>query len=54
MSEEFFFVFFVDFNNVKIGEWVLVVGNFFNLILMVIVGIVSVKVCDLNEFDSNL
>lgn len=44
---------FADSNTVKIGEWVLAVGNPFNLTSTVTAGIVSAKARDLNEFDSN-
>lgn len=44
---------FADSNNVKIGEWVLAVGNPFNLTSTVTAGIVSAKARDLNEFDGN-
>jgi S1-C subfamily serine protease len=37
----------------KIGEWVLAVGNPFNLTSTVTAGIVSAKARDLNEFDGN-
>ncbi len=47
------FVPFADSNSVKIGEWVLAVGNPFNLTSTVTAGIVSAKARDLNEFDSN-
>lgn len=47
------FVPFADSNNVKIGQWVLAVGNPFNLTSTVTAGIVSAKARDLNEFDSN-
>ena len=47
------FVPFSDSNNVKIGEWVLAVGNPFNLTSTVTAGIVSAKARDLNEFDGN-
>jgi len=47
------FVPFADSNTVKIGEWVLAVGNPFNLTSTVTAGIVSAKARDLNEFDSN-
>lgn len=47
------FVPFADSNNVKIGEWVLAVGNPFNLTSTVTAGIVSAKARDLNEFDNN-
>jgi serine protease Do len=52
-DEELPFVPFADSNNVKIGEWVLAVGNPFNLTSTVTAGIVSAKARDLNEFDSN-
>ena len=52
-NEELPFVPFADSNNVKIGEWVLAVGNPFNLTSTVTAGIVSAKARDLNEFDSN-
>lgn len=45
------FVPFADSNNVQIGEWVLAVGNPFNLTSTVTAGIVSAKARDLNEFD---
>ncbi len=44
---EFPFVPFADSNNVKIGEWVLAVGNPFNLTSTVTAGIVSAKARDL-------
>ncbi|HPF11957.1 MAG TPA: trypsin-like peptidase domain-containing protein [Flavobacteriaceae bacterium] len=47
------FIPFADSNNVKVGEWVLAVGNPFNLTSTVTAGIVSAKARDLNEFDSN-
>jgi Do/DeqQ family serine protease len=47
------FVPFGDSNELKIGEWVLAVGNPFNLTSTVTAGIVSAKARDLNEFDSN-
>jgi len=52
-DEDLPFVPFADSNNVKIGEWVLAVGNPFNLTSTVTAGIVSAKARDLNEFDSN-
>lgn len=52
-DEEFPFVPFGDSNNIKIGEWVLAVGNPFNLTSTVTAGIVSAKARDLNEFDGN-
>lgn len=44
---------FGDSNELKIGEWVLAVGNPFNLTSTVTAGIVSAKARDLNEFDGN-
>ncbi len=52
-DEDLPFVPFGDSNNVKIGEWVLAVGNPFNLTSTVTAGIVSAKARDLNEFDTN-
>lgn len=47
------FVPFGDSNEVKIGEWVLAVGNPFNLTSTVTAGIISAKARDLNVSDSN-
>jgi Do/DeqQ family serine protease len=44
---------FGDSDNLNIGEWVLAVGNPFNLTSTVTAGIVSAKARDLNEFDGN-
>jgi len=44
---------FGDSNAAKIGEWVLAVGNPFNLTSTVTAGIISAKSRDLNEFDDN-
>jgi Do/DeqQ family serine protease len=44
---------FGDSNEVKVGEWVLAVGNPFNLTSTVTAGIVSAKSRDLNQFGSN-
>jgi serine protease Do len=52
-DEEFAYVPFGDSNNLKIGEWVLAVGNPFNLTSTVTAGIISAKARDLNEFDRN-
>ena len=52
-DEELPFVPFADSNSVRIGEWVLAVGNPFNLTSTVTAGIVSAKARDLNEFDRN-
>ncbi len=45
------FIPFGDSNQVKIGEWVLAIGNPFNLTSTVTAGIISAKARDLNEFD---
>lgn len=47
------YVAFGDSNNVKLGEWVLAVGNPFNLTSTVTAGIISAKARDLNQFDGN-
>lgn len=52
-DEDFPFIPFGDSNNVKIGEWVLAVGNPFNLTSTVTAGIISAKARDLNQFDGN-
>ncbi len=52
-EDDFPFVPFGDSNNVKIGEWVLAVGNPFNLTSTVTAGIISAKARDLNQFDGN-
>ena len=52
-SEKLPFIPFGDSNHVKIGEWVLAVGNPFNLTSTVTAGIISAKARDLNEFDGN-
>ncbi len=52
-DEDFPFVPFGDSNNVKLGEWVLAVGNPFNLTSTVTAGIISAKARDLNQFDGN-
>lgn len=44
---------FADSNAIKVGEWVLAVGNPFNLTSTVTAGIVSAKARNLNEFDGN-
>ncbi|MBK5214997.1 MAG: trypsin-like peptidase domain-containing protein [Flavobacteriaceae bacterium] len=50
---DFPFIPFGDSNNVKIGEWVLAVGNPFNLTSTVTAGIISAKARDLDQFDGN-
>lgn len=52
-DEEFPYVPFGNSNEIKLGEWVLAVGNPFNLTSTVTAGIVSAKARDLNEFDGN-
>ncbi|MDN3725421.1 trypsin-like peptidase domain-containing protein [Aequorivita sp. SDUM287046] len=52
-DDNFPFVPFGDSNNVKLGEWVLAVGNPFNLTSTVTAGIISAKARDLNQFDGN-
>lgn len=52
-ESEFPFIPFGDSNNLKIGEWVLAVGNPFNLTSTVTAGIISAKARDLNQFDGN-
>lgn len=52
-SDDFPFIPFGDSNNIKIGEWVLAVGNPFNLTSTVTAGIISAKARDLNQFDGN-
>jgi len=47
------FVPFADSNTLRLGEWVLAVGNPFNLTSTVTAGIVSAKARNLNEFDGN-
>ncbi|MCB0374505.1 MAG: trypsin-like peptidase domain-containing protein [Sinomicrobium sp.] len=42
---------FGDSDNTKVGEWVLAVGNPFNLTSTVTAGIISAKARDLNELD---
>lgn len=44
---------FGDSNAARIGEWVLAVGNPFNLTSTVTAGIISAKSRDLNEMDNN-
>ncbi|MBU2951631.1 trypsin-like peptidase domain-containing protein [Tamlana agarivorans] len=51
-DEELPFVTFADSDNVKIGEWVLAVGNPFNLTSTVTAGIISAKSRDLSGTSS--
>ena len=53
-KDELTYVPFGNSDNLKIGEWVLAVGNPFNLTSTVTAGIVSAKGRDLNEFDGNI
>lgn len=53
-KDELTYVPFGNSDNLKIGEWVLAVGNPFNLMSTVTAGIVSAKGRDLNEFDGNI
>lgn len=52
-EESFPYIPFGDSNSIKIGEWVLAVGNPFNLTSTVTAGIISAKARDLNQFDGN-
>ena len=52
-TEAFPFIPFGNSNNLQIGEWVLAVGNPFNLTSTVTAGIISAKARDLNQFDGN-
>ncbi len=52
-NENLAYIPFGNSDNLKIGEWVLAVGNPFNLTSTVTAGIVSAKARDLNEFDGN-
>ncbi|PVW16510.1 trypsin-like peptidase domain-containing protein [Marixanthomonas spongiae] len=52
-EEDLPFIPFGDSNNVQLGEWVLAVGNPFNLNSTVTAGIISAKARDLNRFDRN-
>ena len=51
-AEELHYIPFGDSDNLKIGEWVLAVGNPFNLTSTVTAGIVSAKARDLNSQDA--
>ena len=52
-DEKLSYIPFGDSNSAKIGEWVLAVGNPFNLTSTVTAGIISAKSRDLNEYDGN-
>ena len=49
---KFPYIIFADSDQTKIGEWVLAVGNPFNLTSTVTAGIISAKSRDLSDFDS--
>ena len=51
-DESFPYIRFADSDQTKIGEWVLAVGNPFNLTSTVTAGIISAKSRDLNDYDS--
>ncbi|MBE7641229.1 PDZ domain-containing protein [Salegentibacter sp. BLCTC] len=51
-AENLDYIPFGDSNNVKLGEWVLAVGNPFNLKSTVTAGIISATARDLNTFDN--
>ncbi len=53
-DEQLPYVTFGDSNMVRLGEWVLAVGNPFNLNSTVTAGIISAKGRDLNEFDGQV
>ncbi|MHA7059002.1 trypsin-like peptidase domain-containing protein [Aquimarina sp. M1] len=53
-DEKLTYIPFGDSNTSKIGEWVLAVGNPFNLTSTVTAGIISAKSRDLNEYDGNI
>ncbi|MDY8138294.1 trypsin-like peptidase domain-containing protein [Aquimarina sp. 2201CG5-10] len=52
-EEKLIYIPFGDSNSAKIGEWVLAVGNPFNLTSTVTAGIISAKSRDLDETDNN-
>lgn len=52
-NEELPYIPFADSDATKVGEWVLAVGNPFNLTSTVTAGIVSAKARDINEYDAN-
>ena len=51
-NETFPYTRFADSDQTKIGEWVLAVGNPFNLTSTVTAGIISAKSRDLNDYDT--
>ena len=51
-KEKFPYIRFADSDQTKIGEWVLAVGNPYNLTSTVTAGIISAKSRDLNDYDS--
>lgn len=51
-AEDLDYIPFGDSNNVKLGEWVLAVGNPFNLKSTVTAGIISATARDLNTYDA--
>ncbi|WP_025740026.1 trypsin-like peptidase domain-containing protein [Aquimarina pacifica] len=53
-DEELSYIPFGDSNSAKIGEWVLAVGNPFNLTSTVTAGIISAKSRDLDETDDKI
>src|SRR5690554_3064188 len=52
-NDDFPFIPFGDSNNAKIGEWVLAVGNPFNLTSTVTAGIISAKARNLPQFEGS-
>ena len=51
-KETFHYIRFANSDQTKIGEWVLAVGNPYNLTSTVTAGIISAKSRDLNDYDS--
>lgn len=52
-SQQFAHIPFGDSNNIKVGEWVLAVGNPFNLTSTVTAGIISAKARNLPQFEGS-
>lgn len=52
-EEPFPYIVFGDSDNIRLGEWVLAVGNPFNLNSTVTAGIISAKARNLNSFDKS-